>query len=82
MIKRKTKADLCDEAHNLTVIDCAPNNIVVFCTSHTLCGDDNQDHGPLDKQEMTHYTALAQDIFNDHYDRLEANQYDEYGDEE
>ena len=63
-------ADICEEAHKRTVRECKKRNIKVDCTSVRSCKDDAQEHGK--DADGTHYTARAQDVFNRHFDEVEA----------
>ncbi len=66
----KNMADVCRLAHIRTVNECKKRgNIVVDCISKELCGYDDNDHDHT-KLETKHYTALAQAIFDKHYDYI------------
>lgn len=70
--KCKNMADVCRLAHLRTVRDCGFKKIQVDCDSEMKCMDDGQVHkGDAEWDECcTHYTAEAQEIFDEHYDYI------------
>ncbi len=59
--KSVDSADICEMAHDKTVYDCAHLEYEVDCTGCEDCEDG-----------ITHYSKQAQDIFNEHFDRIES----------
>ncbi len=71
----KDMADLCEEAHRLTVKECKKKGINVDCTGIRDCGDDDQRHTEENLDRKTglfsdHYSFKATPIFEKHYDYL------------
>lgn len=68
---KMTRDELSDKAEALTHAECRKKRIAIFCKSVRDCGDAGQDHRK--GARMTHYSARAQDIYNRHYDELDAS---------
>lgn len=60
-------ADVCELAHERTIVDCKKKGITVDCQRVADCGDDGHEHGD---PEERHYTAKSQAIFDGHYDEI------------
>lgn len=66
-MKTYNTAMICEEAHALTVKECKKKKIALDCPSELVCGDKyNHD------DEIVHYSPDAQDIFDRHFDAIEA----------
>jgi len=63
----KDMSDVCELAHNRTVGECERLKTEVNCDDVAKCGDDGRLHG---NDSFTHYTGVAQDIFNHYYDEI------------
>ena len=54
-------ADVCETAHEKTVLHCTQKNIPIDCEGCEDC-----------EPTVAHYSLQAQDIFNVYYDEVEA----------